>query len=54
MDYAFSDKTTIGALFDAKIGRYEDFSRGENRIFQPVDNLFAHILSNNKSKEKLV
>ncbi|MCL1671556.1 TonB-dependent receptor [Elizabethkingia ursingii] len=50
-DYAFSDKTTIGALFDAKIGRYEDFSRGENRIFQPVDNLFAHVLSDNKSKE---
>lgn len=50
-DYAFSDKTSIGALFDAKIGRYEDFSKGENRIFQPVDNLFAHVLSDNKSKE---
>ncbi|MCT3735857.1 TonB-dependent receptor domain-containing protein [Elizabethkingia anophelis] len=50
-DYAYSDKTTIGVFFDAKIGRYENFSRGENRIFQPVDNLFAHILSNNKSKE---
>lgn len=50
-DYAFSDKTTIGALFDAKIGRYEDFSKGENRIFQPIDNLFAHVLSDNKSKE---
>ncbi|MCS4304790.1 MULTISPECIES: TonB-dependent receptor domain-containing protein [unclassified Chryseobacterium] len=50
-DYAFSDKTSIGALFDAKIGRYEDFSKGENRIFQPVDNLFAHVLSDNQSKE---
>lgn len=50
-DYAFSDKTSIGALFDAKIGRYEDFSKGENRIFQPADNLFAHVLSDNKSKE---
>ncbi len=50
-DYTISDKTTIGALFDAKIGRYEDFSKGENRIFQPADHLFAHVLSDNGSKE---
>lgn len=50
-DYALSDKTTIGALFDAKIGRYEDFSNGENKIFQPADHLFAHVLSGNASKE---
>ncbi|GEN65998.1 outer membrane beta-barrel family protein [Chryseobacterium rhizosphaerae] len=50
-DYAFSDKTSIGALFDAKIGRYEDFSKGENSIFQPADHLFAQVVSDNKSKE---
>ncbi|AQX05162.1 TonB-dependent receptor [Elizabethkingia meningoseptica] len=50
-DYAFSSNTTIGALFDAKIGRYEDFSKGSNRIYQPSENLFAHINSDNMSKE---
>ncbi|MDR0228439.1 MAG: TonB-dependent receptor [Flavobacteriaceae bacterium] len=50
-DYAITSKTTIGFLFDAKIGRYEDFSKGSNLIYAPVNVLSSHINSDNKNSE---
>lgn len=51
VDYALTSKTTIGFLFDAKIGRYEDFSKGSNIIYSPINVLSLHINSDNKNSE---
>ena len=51
VDYAISSKTTIGFLFDAKLGRYEDFSNGYNKIYAPVDILSSHVNTDNNNSE---
>ncbi|MDM1447418.1 TonB-dependent receptor [Myroides odoratimimus] len=51
VDYALSSKTTVGFLFDAKIGRYEDYSKGYNMIYAPVETLNSHVNTDNRNKE---
>lgn len=50
-DYQVSSKTNIGILFDAKIGRYENKSKGTSEIYAPVQTLFSTIRSNNYNDE---
>ncbi|MEK6493289.1 TonB-dependent receptor domain-containing protein [Myroides odoratimimus] len=51
VDYNISSKTTIGFLLDAKIGRYEDFSKGYNKNFSPSGTLDLHVNTDNSNSE---
>lgn len=51
IDYALFQKTTIGFLFDAKLGKYEDISNAKNTIYKPLNTLNSVVNSHNYNKE---
>lgn len=50
-DYQFNAKTSIGILFDAKIGRYENKSTGISDVYAPVSTLHSSIATDNYNDE---
>ncbi|EHQ44359.1 outer membrane beta-barrel family protein [Myroides odoratus] len=50
-DYQFNAKTSIGILFDAKIGRYENKSKGISDVYAPVSTLYSSIATGNYNDE---
>ncbi|QQU05194.1 outer membrane beta-barrel family protein [Myroides odoratus] len=50
-DYQFNAKTSIGILFDAKIGRYENKSKGISDVYAPVSTLYSSIATDNYNDE---
>ena len=50
-DYQFNAKTSIGILFDAKIGRYENKSKGISDVYTPVSTLYSSIATDNYNDE---
>ena len=50
-DYQFNAKTSIGILFDAKIGRYENKSKGISDVYIPVSTLYSSIATDNYNDE---
>lgn len=50
-DYQISSKTSIGLLFDAKIGRYENKSDGISQIYAPISTLYSSIETDNYNLE---
>lgn len=50
-DYQFNAKTSIGILFDAKIGRYENKSTGISDVYAPVSTLYSSIATDNYNDE---
>ncbi len=50
-DYQLSTKTTLGFLIDAKIGRYENKSKGDNQIYAPIETLYSSIVTDNYNQE---
>ena len=50
-DYQFNAKTSIGILFDAKIGRYENKSKGISDIYTPISTLYSSIATDNYNDE---
>ncbi|MTG98644.1 outer membrane beta-barrel family protein [Myroides albus] len=51
VDYTASSKTSLGFLFDAKIGRYEDKSKGSNLVYMPKNTLYQSIATDNYNDE---
>ncbi len=49
--YALSNKTNIGFLVDAKLGRYEDRVHGQNSIYDGTHQLLTQALTRNHNKE---
>lgn len=52
-DYQFNAKTSIGILFDAKIGRYENKSKGISDVYTPISTLYSSIATDNYNDEHL-
>jgi len=50
-DYQFNAKTSIGILFDAKIGRYENKSKGISDVYTPISTLYSSIATDNYNDE---
>ncbi len=50
-DYNISSRTSVGILFDAKIGRYENYSTGNSSVYTPVGSLLTQVQSDNANKE---
>ena len=50
-DYQFNTRTSLGFLLDAKIGRYENKSKGISEVYAPLSTLSSSIATDNYNDE---